>query len=80
MRDYDYRNSCNTCRDIGCTAAVPGILGALLAAVIGLLFGASFASTILESFVAFIVLAIVLFVGLGIWAIIRFCRCRCSRE
>ena len=74
MRDYD---SCNTCRVSGCAFAVPGILIALLFATIGLLVGAAVAETILANLAAFIVLAVVLFVALGIWAIVRFCRCRC---
>ncbi len=73
MRDYD---SCASCRDAGCTFVVLGILAALLFAVIGLLVGAAFAATILANLAAFIVLAVVLFVGLGVWAIYRICRCR----
>ena len=80
MRDYDFYDSCDTCREAGCAFAVPGILAALLFAVIGLLVGASIAGTIIENMVAFVILAVVLFVGLGIWAIIRFCRCRCQRD
>lgn len=80
MRDYGSYNSCDNCQASGCTFAVPGVLGALLAAVIGLLVGASMAGTIIENMVAFVILAVVLFVGLGIWAIIRFCRCRCQRD
>lgn len=77
MREYD---CCSSCRESGCTFAVPGILVALLTAVIGLLIGAAFAATILANLAAFIVLAVVLFVGIGIWAIVRICRCMRNRD
>ncbi len=80
MREYDSCNSCDTCRASGCAFAVPGILAALLFAVIGLLVGAAVSVAILANIAAFIVLAVVLFVALGIWAIVRFCRCRGSRD
>ncbi len=73
MREYD---SCNSCREAGCTFAVPGILVALLFGVIGLLVGAAVSVAILANIAAFIVLAVVLFVALGIWTIVRICRCR----
>ncbi len=77
MREYD---SCNSCRDAGCTYAIPGILAALFFAVVGLLVGAAVSATILANLAAFIVLAVVLLVLLGIWAIVRFCRCRRYRD
>ncbi|MBO5746627.1 MAG: hypothetical protein J6S13_06005 [Clostridia bacterium] len=77
MRDYD---SCNLCQRSGCTFAVPGVLAVLLFAVIGLLVGAAISAIILANIAAFIVLAVVLAVALGIWAIVRFCRCRCQRD
>ncbi len=77
MREYD---SCNLCRGQGCAFAVPGILAVLLFAVVGLLVGAVIATTVIENIAAFIVLAVVLFVALGIWGIVRFCRCRCQRD
>ena len=73
MREYD---SCNLCRGQGCAFAVPGILAVLLFAVVGLLVGAAVAETIMANIAAFIVLAVVLFVLLGIWAVVRICRCR----
>ena len=77
MREYD---SCNLCRDRGCACLVPGVLAVLLFAVVGLLVGAAVAETIMANIAAFIVLAVVLFVLLGIWAVVRICRCRCQRD
>lgn len=68
--------SCSSCGNATCTFAIPGILIALFSAVIGLIIGAVVSRVVLASIAAFIVLAVVLAVLIGIWGIVRFCRCR----